>query len=218
MIKTKDLFNPKQEWLKPLFETSQYPWEILPDIKSYIAFIISAKPAGFVLLKENVLVGANVDIAPSATIVGPAIICNNVQLRPGSYIRENVILCDNVVLGNSCEVKNSILLDHATVPHFNYVGDSILGEHAHMGAGAICSNLKSDNSSVKIHADKTINTNMRKVGAFIGAYSEIGCNSVLNPGTIIGEHSTIYPLSNVRGIVPPHSIYKQKGVIVEKQK
>lgn len=214
MIKTKEIFNPSNELLKVLFEECEYPWEILPKIKGFILDVIAAKPSGYVLLKEGVLAGSDVDIAPTATIIGPAIIGNHVQIRPGAYIRENVILCDNTVLGNSCEAKNAIMLDYASAPHFNYVGDSILGEHAHMGAGSICSNLKSDNSSIIIDG---IDTKLRKVGAFVSNFAEIGCNAVLNPGSIIGEKSTVYPLSNFRGILGPNRIYKSNNNIVIKK-
>lgn len=214
MIKTKDLFNPSDELVKILFDECEYPWEILPKIKDFILDVIRAKPAGYTLLKENVLVGNDVDIAPTATIIGPAIIGNHVQLRPGAFIRENVILCDDVLLGNSCEAKNCIMLNHASAPHFNYVGDSILGEYAHMGAGSICSNLKADNSSIKIDG---IDTHLKKIGAFISNHGEIGCNAVLNPGSIIGENSNVYPLSNFRGILKPNCIYKSKDNIVNKR-
>ena len=213
---TKNLYKCDITHIKAFFDTYEYPWQMLPHIKELIMDLLNKGIPGYRLLKENVLIGSNVSIAETATIIGPAIIGNNTEIRPGAYIRGTFICGDNCVLGNSCEFKNCILLNNVQVPHFSYVGDSVLGNFAHMGAGAICSNLKSDGLNVIIHGDKDIETGLRKVGAFLGDYADVGCQSVLNPGTVVGQHSQIYPLSSVRGVVPSASIYKGKDNIVPK--
>ena len=218
LVKTKDLFNCDIPHIKDFFDKYTYPWEMLPHIKELIKDLLNKGILGYKLLKEDVLVGENVSIAETATIIGPAIIGNNTEIRPGCFIRGNFICGDNCVLGNSSEFKNAILLYHVQTPHYNYVGDSILGNYAHMGAGSICSNLKSDGNNVVIHADIEIETGLRKIGAFVGDHSEVGCQSVLNPGTIVGPGSQIYPLTSVRGIVPSNSIYKAKDNIVIKER
>lgn len=207
-IKTNELFDCSISYLKEIFEKYEYPWQILPQIKEIIDFYLNNGLEGYVKFSDNVLIGEGVNIAKTATIVGPAIIGNNVEIRPGAYIRNNVIIGDNCVIGNSTELKNVILLEHVQVPHYNYVGDSILGNHSHMGAGSICSNLRSDNKQVVIHADKDYLTGLRKVGAFIGDHGDIGCGSVLNPGTIIGKNTQVYPLTMTRGVYPSNSIVK----------
>ena len=214
-IKTKDLFNCEIEYLKELFN-EEFPWSILLNIKDFIYNFQKNGAPGFFELKDGVFVGKNVKIAQTATIDSPAIIGDGCEIRPGAYIRGNVIVGQNCVIGNSSEIKNSILLNNVQVPHYNYVGDSILGNYAHMGAGSICSNLKADKKNIVIHADIPIQTDLRKIGAFVGDYADVGCGSVLNPGTVIGTHTNIYPLSSVRGIVPSNSIYKDAKTIVEK--
>ena len=214
-IKTKDLFNCEIEYLKELFN-EEFPWSILLNIKDFIYNFQKNGAPGFFELKDGVFVGKNVKIAQTATIDPPAIIGDGCEIRPGAYIRGNVIVGQNCVIGNSSEIKNSILLNNVQVPHYNYVGDSILGNYAHMGAGSICSNLKADKKNIVIHADIPIQTDLRKIGAFVGDYADVGCGSVLNPGTVIGTHTNIYPLSSVRGIVPSNSIYKDAKTIVEK--
>ena len=189
VVLTKDLFDCSSDFLREYFDNSTYPWELLPQIKEIIKKVLEQGLPGYTLLKEGVLVGENVSIAPTATIIPPAIIGNNTELRPGAYLRGNVI-----------------------------VGDSVLGNYAHMGAGSICSNLKSDGKNIVIHGDKDYETGLRKIGAILGDYADIGCQSVLNPGTVIGQHSQIYPLSMVRGVVPENSIYKAKDNIVVKEK
>lgn len=215
-IKTEDLFNCEIDYLKELFK-EEYPWQILPKIKNFISDFIVDGTRGFFEIKNGVFVGKNVKIAQTATIEPPAIIGEGCEIRPGAYIRGNVIIGSNCVIGNSSELKNCILLNKVQVPHYNYVGDSILGNFAHMGAGSICSNLKADKKDVVIHADKPIQTGLRKVGAFLGDGADVGCGSVLNPGTIIGKNSNVYPLSSVRGVVPANSIYKSANNIVEKK-
>ena len=165
----------------------------------------------------NVWIGNNVDIAPSATITGPCIIDDNTQIRHCAYIRGNVIIGKNCVIGNSTELKSSIIFDNADIPHFNYVGNSILGYKSHLGAGVIISNLKSDKSDIKITInDKTYNTKQRKFGAIVGDYVEVGCNSVLTPGTIIGSNTTIYPLTMIRGEIKSNKIVKDNKNIIDK--
>ena len=215
-LTNKDLFTCKISFLSEYFNKYEYPWEILPLIKDIIESILKVGLSGYTFLKPNVLIGKDVDIAPTAYIEGPAIIGNNVKIKPGAYIRNNVIIGDNSTIGNSSELKNSILLNNVQAPHYNYVGDSILGEHAHMGAGSICSNLKSDGKNVVIHAEKDYETNLRKVGSFLGDNVEIGCGSVLNPGTVIGKNSNVYPLTMLRGAYPANAIIKGTFVITQK--
>ncbi len=216
-ILTKELFDCDIPFLKEVFDNATYPWEILPQIKEVVAKALKEGLPGYHLLENGILVGENVSVAKTATILPPAIIGSGTEIRPGAYLRGNVIVGENCVLGNSSELKNCILLYHAQAPHYNYVGDSILGNHAHMGAGSICSNLRSDGKNIVIHADKDHETGIRKVGAFIADHAEIGCGAVLNPGTIIGKNTQVYPLVSVRGIVPENSIYKDKDNIVDKR-
>ena len=218
-VLTKDLFNIEEpSYMKEFFAKYEYPWQMLPHIKELIAELLEKGIPGYTLLKEGVLVGENVSVAPTATIIPPAIIGSGTEIRPGCFIRGNLICGDNCVLGNSSEFKNAILLYHVQVPHYNYVGDSVLGNYAHMGAGSICSNLKSDGKNIVIHGDTEIESGLRKIGAILGDYADIGCQSVLNPGTVIGQHTQVYPLSMVRGVVPENSIYKAKDNIVIKEK
>ena len=217
-VLTKDLFNCDIPYLKDFFAESEYPWDLLPKIKELVAKLLKEGIPGYKLLKEGVLVGEDVTIYPTATIIPPAIIGSHTEVRPGAFLRGNVITGENCVLGNSSEFKNCILLYHVQAPHYNYVGDSILGNYAHMGAGSICSNLKSDGKNIVIHGDAEIESGLRKIGAILGDYADIGCQSVLNPGTVIGQHTQVYPLSMVRGVVPENSIYKNKDNIVVKEK
>ena len=214
-IKTKELFSTDNPLLKDVFEKSTYPWEILPQIKVIVKNALENGLEGFHLLEEGILVGDNVKIAKTATIEAPAIIGSNTELRPGAYLRGNVIVGEGCVVGNSSELKNCILLNHVQVPHYNYVGDSILGDYAHMGAGSILSNLKSGGSNIVIHGDKEYETGLRKIGAFLGEHADIGCGSVLNPGTIIGKNTRVYPLNMLRGCYPENSIVKSPVNIVE---
>lgn len=197
-----------------------YPWEVLSHIGEIILKLGNSlgedeydHPA------EDVWIHKTVRIAATATINGPAIIGRDTEVRPGAFLRGNVLVGEGVVVGNSTELKNVILFDRVQVPHYNYVGDSILGYKSHMGAGSLTSNVKSDKTLVKVHAeDGDIETGRKKVGAMLGDSVEVGCGSVLNPGTVIGRHSNIYPLSSVRGCVDSDSIYKREGVIVKKEK
>ena len=171
---------------------------------------------GYTLLSPGVLVGENVKIHPTATIEAPAVIGSGTELRPGAFIRGNVITGENCVIGNSTEVKNSILLNGVQVPHYNYVGDSILGNKAHMGAGSICSNLKSDGKPIVIRGEEEYQTGLRKIGGILADGADIGCGCVLNPGTIIGKNTSVYPLTSVRGVIKAHSIVKSMDNIVDR--
>ena len=216
-IETKDLFSANDPLLKDVFDNAKYPWEILPLIKEIVKKGLEEGIEGYHLLRDGVLVGDNVTIFDTATIIPPAIIGANTEIRPGAFLRGNVIIGEACVIGNSSELKNCILLNHVQVPHYNYVGDSILGDYAHMGAGSILSNLKSDGKNVVIHADIDYDTNLRKVGSFLGEHADIGCGSVLNPGTIIGKNTQVYPLTMLRGAYPESSIVKGTNEVIEKR-
>jgi len=195
-----------------------YPWEALSEIGAWILALGEELDAEEYEQREpQVWVHRTAKIMPSAYIAGPAIIGAGTEVRHGAFIRGKALVGENCVVGNSVELKNVILFDNVQVPHYNYVGDSILGYKAHMGAGSVTSNVKSDKTLVVIHGDEEIPTGIKKVGAFLGDYAEVGCNSVLNPGTVIGRRSNVYPLSPVRGVVPADSIYKTGGVIVKKR-
>lgn len=214
-----NLFNLNETIANELLKKYKYPWEVLPFIKNYIIELGNSLDKNeYNEISENVWVHKNSIIYKTAYIKGPCIICEGAEIRQGAFIRENAIIGKNAVVGNSTELKNVILFNDVQVPHFNYVGDSILGFKAHMGAGAITSNVKCDkrNVIIKIDNDK-IETNMKKVGSFIGDYAEVGCQTVLNPGTIIGKNTIIYPLSSVRGVIKPNSIYKNKNEIILKK-
>ena len=217
VVKTAELFDCQISLLKPYFDNATYPWEILPKIKEIVAKALESGLEGFHLLSEGVLVGENVKIAKTATIEPPAIIYNDVEIRPGAYLRGNVIIGPRSVVGNSSELKNSILLEHVQVPHYNYVGDSILGNNSHMGAGSICSNLKSDGKNIVIHGEEEYETGLRKIGAILGDHADIGCGSVLNPGTVVGKNTQMYPLTMARGVYPENSIVKSTKEVVDKK-
>lgn len=216
-ITIDSLFDLSQLKTKAIFEGAKYPWEVLVKIKSFIIEYAKHLPDDFERIGECVWVGKGTTIEKTVLIKGPAIIGYNCEIRHSAYLRENVIIGDNVVVGNSTEIKNSILFNKVQVPHFNYVGDSILGHGAHLGAGVILSNLKSSRQSVAIkHETELVETGLIKIGAILGDLVEVGCNSVLNPGTIVGKGSIIYPLTSVRGYIPENSILKSNGEIVEK--
>jgi NDP-sugar pyrophosphorylase family protein len=217
-IKCVDLFEKSGiEIIDSLIFSKEYPWQVLKEIQSYIVSLIEKGIEGFVELEPGVLIGQNVKIAKTATIMPPTIICNNVEIRPGAYIRGSVIVGDECVVGNSSELKNTILMRHAQVPHYNYVGDSIVGNYAHMGAGSILSNLRSDGKNIIIRGEENHETGLRKIGGFLADHADIGCGSVLNPGTIIGKNTQVYPLSMLRGIYKENSIVKSTRVVVEKE-
>jgi len=215
-ISTSSLFQCDVPYLKDIFSNSAYPWDILPHIKDDILELIEHGIEGFSLLKPGVLIGQNVRIADTASIEAPAIIGHDCEIRPGAYIRGSFICGSHCVLGNSSEFKNCILLNNVQCPHYNYIGDSILGNHSHTGAGAICSNLKSDGTNVVIHGVDSYETGLRKVGAFLADGADVGCGCVLNPGTIIGSHTSVYPLIPLRGVYPSDSIVKGVSSVVRR--
>ena len=199
MIKNSDLFNLDGSILNDLFNKCQYPYEILPIIDDYILELGKRlSNSEYEKKGDNIWIHKSTKIGSGVEIIGPAIIMENVELRHNAYIRENVIVGPNSVVGNSCEIKNSILIAACEVPHFNYVGDSIIGVKAHLGAGVILSNLRLDKKNIRINHE---DTNLRKIGAFIGDNSQIGCNSVLCPGTVVYPNTIIYPGKVVKGIV-----------------
>lgn len=209
------LFASIPPYLVKLFNNAKYPWDILKNINSYTKEIHEeCLQNGFKEYTKGVLIGRNTIIATTATIIAPAIIGHDSEVRHGAFIRENVITGVGCVIGNSSEVKNTVILDHAQIPHFNYVGDSVVGNYAHLGAGAVCSNLKSDKTLVIIKSEREIETGLKKLGAVLADHAEVGCGCVLNPGTIICNNSRIYPLTSVRGVVPPDSIMKSSDNIV----
>ena len=213
-VTVKELFDCKTPYLKELFDSCEYPWEMLPRIKEYIIALIDKGMPGYTKLSDGVLIGENVKIYPNTVIEAPAIIGSGTEIRPGAFIRGSVITGENCVIGNSSELKNCVLLDKVQVPHYNYVGDSVLGNHAHMGAGSICSNLKSDGKPVVIHGDEEYETGIRKIGAILADGADIGCGCVLNPGTVIGKNTSVYPLTSVRGVFPGGCIVKNMENVV----
>lgn len=217
-MKNTKLFNLDETMAAGLFLQFTYPWEVLPYIKDQIlALGARLSLEEYDKVGEDVWIAKNAKIAPTAYINGPAIIGKGTEVRHCAFIRGNAIVGENCVVGNSTELKNVILFNNVQVPHYNYVGDSILGYKSHMGAGSITSNVKSDKTPVTIrYGQEMIETGLKKMGAVLGNYVEIGCNSVLNPGTVIGSNTSVYPLSSVRGYVRGGSIYKKKGDVVER--
>ena len=217
-LKSKRIYNLDETIAKGLLKQNEYPWDCLTKIQDFILDLgDKLDKEKFEQKGENIWIAKNANISKLAVIEGPTIIDENAEIRPFAYIRGRVIIGKNVIVGNSSEIKNSILFNEAKVPHYNYVGDSILGYNSHMGAGSITSNVKSDNTEIciKFH-DNKIETGLRKMGLMLGDNSEIGCNAVLNPGTVIGKNTTIYPLCSVRGFIPENHIYKDKENLVEK--
>ena len=219
MYKIKDLYDLNETIAAELFEGKEYPWEVLADIGDFILELGNKLPKDeFNKKGDNIWIHKSVTIAPTATLNGPLIIDEGTEVRPGAFIRGKAIVRKNCVVGNSTELKNVVLFNTVQVPHYNYVGDSILGTHSHMGAGSITSNVKSDKTLVVVKdGDERIETGLKKFGAMLGDYVEVGCNSVLNPGTMIGRHTNVYPLSCVRGVIPENSIFKNKDEIVSKK-
>ena len=217
--KITNLYNLDETMARNIFEGCTYPWEVLPKIKDFILELgNSLNPEEYDKIDENVWISKSAKIAPTAYIKGPAIIGKETEVRHCAFIRGNAIIGDNCVVGNSTELKNVILFNNVQVPHYNYVGDSILGFHSHMGAGSITSNVKSDKKLVVVKDEQEkIETGLKKFGSMIGDFVEVGCGSVLNPGSVIGRNSNIYPLSSVRGVIKANSIYKKQGEVVEKE-
>lgn len=212
------LYNLDETIAKDIFEGVTYPWEVLPKISSFIVELGNSLPEEeYEKVWENVWVAKSAKIAPTAFINGPAIIGKNAEVRHCAFIRGNAIVGEGAVVGNSTELKNVILFNKVQVPHYNYVGDSILGYKAHMGAGSITSNVKSDKTLTTVKTSEgAIETGLKKFGAMLGDEVEVGCGSVLNPGTVVGKNTNIYPLSMVREFVPANSIYKKRGEVAEK--
>ena len=213
----RNMYDLTHTIASPLLEKYEYPWEVLPHIGDFI------RETGSSLDKDiyedrgdDIYIAKTVRFVNEATntIIGPCIIGPGTEVRPGAFIRGNAIIGADCVVGNSTEIKNDIIFDNVEVPHYNYVGDSVLGFHAHMGAGSITSNIKSDRTNVVIKDFSTgeeIETGLRKIGAMLGDYAEVGCNTVMNPGSVIGAHTNIYPLSMIRGVIPPDSIVKNRA-------
>lgn len=217
-LKNMELYDLTKTISKDLISSKEYPWEVLPFIKEYVIKLgneLSLEK--FDKIGEDIWIAKTAKVAKSADIHGPCIIDENAEIRQCAFIRGSVIVGKECVVGNSTELKNCILFDKVQVPHFNYIGDSILGYKAHLGAGAVTSNVKSDKSLVEIKfGDSIIKTGLKKLGAILGDNVEVGCNSVLCPGSIVGKNTSIYPLSMVRGIVGENKIYKEKNQIIDK--
>lgn len=213
-----ELYDLNHTLAKEYLAGFQYPWEALKGISAFILALGKTLPKeDYTEVTEHVWVHRSAVVAPTAYLGAPCIIGANTEVRHCAFIRGAALVGENCVVGNSVELKNVILFDNVQTPHYNYVGDSILGYKSHMGAGSVTSNVKSDKSLVVIHGDQDIATGLKKVGAMLGDFVEVGCNSVLNPGTVIGRHSNVYPCSCVRGTVPANSIWKTGGKIVEKR-
>jgi NDP-sugar pyrophosphorylase family protein len=219
MYTIADLLDLSHTKAAPLFAGKTYPYEVLDGIKGFILELgITLSPDEFDHPKEDVWIAKDAVIYPNNYIAGPCIIGHKTEVRPGAFIRGSALVGDNCVVGNSTELKNVILFNRVQVPHYNYVGDSILGYKAHMGAGSITSNVKSDKTLVCVHdGEETIATGLKKFGAMLGDNVEVGCNSVLNPGTVLGRGASVYPTSCVRGLIPEGTIYKKQGEIVQRE-
>ena len=217
-ITVKELFDLENRLIAPLFDKALFAFEVLPQIGNFIKKIGPMLDSSIYENQgENIWIAKSAKVAASASITGPCIIGENTEIRHCAFIRGNAFIGNNCVVGNSTELKNVVLIERVQVPHYNYVGDSVLGTGSHLGAGAITSNVKSDKSLVKLKSgDEVIETGLKKFGAMVGDNVEVGCGSVLNPGTVIGKNSNVYPLSSVRGYIPPNSIYKKAGEVVEK--
>ena len=218
-LEVKELYTLSETLAAPLLSSVTYPWEALPKIGAFILELgKTLSEEEYEKRGENIWIARSAKVAPTASITGPCIIGRDTEVRHCAFIRGNALVGDGAVVGNSTELKNVILFNKVQVPHYNYVGDSILGYKAHMGAGSITSNVKSDKLLVKVHTPEgDIETGIKKFGAMIGDEVEVGCGSVLNPGTVVGRNTNIYPLSSVRGVVPADSIYKKQGEVAEKR-
>jgi len=218
--KISQMYQLEETIAKELFTGLTYPWEVLPKIKDFIIGLGKTLDSDkYEKIGENIWVAKNAKVAETAFLNGPLIIDEEAEIRHCAFIRGNVIVGKGCVVGNSTELKNVVLFNSVQVPHYNYVGDSILGYKSHMGAGSITSNVKSDKTLVVVKdKNEEIKTGLKKFGAMIGDYVEIGCNSVLNPGSVIGPHTNVYPLSMVRGVIPASAIYKNQNEVVQKEK
>lgn len=218
-LTVKALYTLEETIAKDIFDDVEYPWEVLPRIGSFILTLgASLSEDEYEKRGDNIWIAKSAKVAPTAYINGPAIIGKEAEIRHCAFIRGNAIVGEGAVVGNSTELKNVILFNKVQVPHYNYVGDSVLGYKSHMGAGSITSNVKSDKKLVVVKTPEgNIETGMKKFGAMLGDEVEVGCGSVLNPGTVVGSRTNIYPLSSVRGFIPENSIYKKQGEVVEKR-
>jgi NDP-sugar pyrophosphorylase family protein len=214
MYTINELFDLEHSLAGDYLKGFQYPWEALKGIKELILQLGPTLGPDYEEVAEHVWVHKSANVFPSAYLGAPAIIGPETEVRHCAFVRGSALVGANCVVGNSVELKNVILFDHVQTPHYNYVGDSILGYYSHMGAGSITSNVRSDKKLVVVHDREELPTGVKKFGAMLGNYVEVGCNSVLNPGTVIGPHSMIYPTSCVRGVVPAYSIYKNSGKII----
>ena len=217
VMKIQNLYDLSHTLAAQYLSQFTYPWEALKGIKDMILSMGPTLGEEYTEISENVWVHKTAKVAPTAYLGAPCIIGANTDVRHCAFVRGSALVGENCVVGNSVELKNVILFDNVQTPHYNYVGDSILGYRSHMGAGSITSNVKSDKTLVVIHAEEKIPTGQKKVGAMLGDFVEVGCNSVLNPGVVIGRNSSVYPLSCVRGVVPENSIYKTGGIITAKK-
>lgn len=218
MIRTIDLFDLDHSMAKDYLKGFEYPWQALGGIKDLIIQLgKKLDPKEYDEVSPSVWVHKSAKVFSSAYLGSPCIVGPETEVRHCAFVRGSALIGAGCVIGNSVELKNVIIFDNCEVPHYNYVGDSILGFHAHMGAGSITSNIKADKKNIVVHAESEISTGLRKMGAMLGDYADIGCNSVLNPGTVIGRHTNVYPLSCVRGVVPEYSIYKNPKNIVRKE-
>ena len=216
-MEIKDMYDLDHTLAKSYLSQFTYPWEALKGIKDFILELGPTLSSEYKEVSEHVWVHESATVAPTAYLGAPCIIGPRTEVRHCAFIRSSALVGADCVVGNSVELKNVILFDHVQTPHYNYVGDSILGYYSHMGAGSITSNVKSDKTLVVVHGPKNIETGLKKFGAMLGDHVEVGCNSVLNPGTVIGPDSNIYPVSCVRGVIPSHSIVETGGVIVAKR-
>lgn len=214
-IKVSDLFTDIPPLLSKLFSSVIYPWEVIPKIRNIIENLINEPPSGFTEYSKGVIIGDRVKIREGVTIMPGTVISSDAEIRQGAYIRGGVFIGEGAVVGHCCELKNSILMSQAVAAHFNYVGDSILGCGAHLGAGVILSNLKADKTEITVHGESHFPTGLRKLGAIIGDGAEIGCNGVLNPGSVIGKNSVVYPLTFWRGVLPAGHIAKRDNITVK---
>ena len=218
--KTQELYDLSHTLAKELLEETTYPFEALPKIKGFIIELGKTLSSDeYDIIGENIWAAKDAKIYSTATIEGPTIIGHKTEVRPGAFIRGSALIGAGVVVGNSTEIKNAIVFDNVQIPHYNYVGDSILGYRSHMGAGAIASNFKLDHSNISVRdGNEKYDTGLRKFGVMLGDFSEVGCGSVMNPGTIIGRETLVYPLSKVRGIIPSNSILGDEGQLKIRKK
>ena len=212
------LFDLEHTDAKELLLSVTYPWEILPKLKDFIkALQCTLDKNEYTEVKPGVFIHKTAVVAPSAVIEAPTVIGAETEVRPGAFIRGSALIGKGCVIGNSTEIKNAVIFDGVQIPHYNYVGDSILGYKSHMGAGSIASNFRSDKGNITVHANENIETGLRKLGVMLGDFAEIGCNSVLCPGSVVGRSCIVYPLSRVRDVIPENTIYKANGIIVDRE-